>query len=308
MWHAGRTSRGRPYGAVARRCNDEVAAEAMAAPGYVRAGMAELIINTKKLLIKSMELTTAAVPLDTTAIMPDITVHDAAAWDPPHGLFGGSDPGDASGMTAGLTVRASFCSCCEFAGAAASANDAAALFPPPGMLPHDWQPSLSRTQSPQDADVFVYNDLGADGCDKRLADLDYFSLAFVKACGGLALTFAVCVAGALPDMPEHERGGLSGEEAAGAVEKALNLDGTRGISAEYGHGHAATEEAARDICGMYGGTYEYAALPDVRVMPYGMSVGNTIHEEWFESVYHMADEFGETGRDDAGHDDAQWWN
>ena len=243
-----------------------------------------------------MELTTAAVPLDTTAIMPDITVHDAAAWDPPHGLFCGSAPGDASGMTAGLTVRASFCSCCEFAGAAASANDAAALFPPPGMLPHDWQPSLSRTQSPQDADVFVYNDLGADGCDKRLADLDYFSL-----------TFAVCVAGALPDMPEHERGGLSGEEAAGAVEKALNLEGTRGIPAEHERGNTAGE-AVYDICDVYGGAYECGEPPDVRVMPYDMSMSNTACIDGFASIHHMAEEYGEEGRDDAGRDDAQWWN
>ncbi len=225
-----------------------------------------------------MELTTSAVPSATTAIMPDITLHDAAARDLPHGLFGVSDPRESGETAAGLAMRASFCPYCEFAGSASSANDTAALFPPPGALQYHREIGPPRTQSPQDSGAFAYGGPGAEGYDKRPADLDHLSLTFVKAGGGLVLTSTAYVADALPD-----------------------------ISGEYERGHTAGE-AVRDICDVYGGVYEYGGRPDVRVMPYGMSVGNTIHEEWFESVHHMAEEFGETGRDDAGHDDAQWWN
>ena len=225
-----------------------------------------------------MELSTSAVPSATTAIMPDITLHDAAARDLPHGLFGASGPRESGETAAGLAMRASFCPYCEFAGAASSANDTAALFPPPGALPYHREIGPPRTQWPQDSGAFTYGGPGAEGYDKRPADLDYLSLAFVKAGGGLVLTSTACVADTLPD-----------------------------ISGECERGHTAGE-AVQDICGVYGGVYEYGALPGIRVMQYGMSVGNAARMEEFESVHHIAEEFGETGRDDAGHDDARGLN
>lgn len=253
-----------------------------------------------------MELTTAAVPFATTAIMPDIMLYDAAARNQLQGIFGGSDPRKQVETAAGLTIRASFCPYCEFAGAAVSASDAAAPFPPFEALPRGRGSSLPRTQSPQDSGAFVYGGPGAEGYVKRPVEPDYFSFAFMNA-GGLVLIPTVSAADAPLDVPECERGGLSCEGAADTVGAALNLEGTRGISAEHERGNTAGE-AVYDTCDVYGGAYECGEPPDVRVMPYGMSMSNTACIDGFASIHHMVEEYGEEGRDDAGRDDAQGWN
>ncbi len=237
-----------------------------------------------------MKFATAAILLATAAIVPGVMVHDAVAQD-------NSD---------GLVIQASFYPYYEFTKAVASENDTVDMFLPPGVLLHDWEPSLFRMQSLQNSDVFVYNGLGVEGYIERLEDLEDLSLVFIKASEGLILISTASVADTLLEiLAEYEEGHMSGEEAADSIEEALNREETRGILAEYEEGHFTTEEAVQHIYDVYGGTYEYTVLPDARAVLHEMSTGDTSYEEGLESIHHMAEEYEETGRDehDDGHDD-----
>ena len=247
-----------------------------------------------------MKLATAAMLLATAAAIPGITVHDAAAQNLLEGILGGSD-GDAGEATGGLAIQASFYPYYEFTKAVASENDTVGMFLPPGVLLHDWEPSLPRMQSLQNSDVFVYNGLGIEGYIERLVDLEDLSLIFIKASEGLVLITTASVADVLLEiLAEYEEGHVSGEEAAGSIEEALNREETRGILAEYEEGHATTEEAVQHIYDVYGGAYEYTVLPDARAVLYNMSTGTTTYEEGLESIHRMVEENG-NGPDD--HDD-----
>ena len=250
-----------------------------------------------------MKLATAAMLLATAAAIPGIMVHDAAAQNLLEGILGGSD-GDAGEATGGLAIQASFYPYYEFTKAVASANDTVDMFLPPGVLLHDWEPSLPRMQSLQNSDVFVYNGLGIEGYIERLVELDDLAhMVFIKAGEGLVLIPAASVADALLEiLEEYEEGHVSGEEAADSIEETLNREETRGILAEYEEGHFTTEEAVQHIYDVYGGAYEYTVLPDARAVLHEMSTGDTSYEEGLESIHHMAEEYEETGHDD-GHDD-----
>ena len=252
-----------------------------------------------------MKLATAAMLLATAAAIPGITVHDAAAQNLLEGILGGSD-GDAGEATGGLAIQASFYPYYEFTKAVASENDTVGMFLPPGVLLHDWEPSLPRMQSLQNSDVFVYNGLGVEGYIERLADLEDLSLIFIKASEGLVLITTASVADVLMEiLAEYEEGHVSGEEAAGSIEEALNREETRGILAEYEEGHVTTEEAVQHIYDVYGGAYEYTVLPDARAVLYNMSTGDTSYEDGLEIIHRMAEEYEEAGHDDHddGHDD-----
>ena len=238
-----------------------------------------------------MKFATAAILLATAAIVPGVMAHDAAAQNAPQG---------------GLAIQASFYPYYEFTKAVASENDTVGMFLPPGVLLHDWEPSLPRMQSLQNSDVFVYNGLGVEGYIERLADLEDLSLIFIKASEGLVLITTASVADVLMEiLAEYDEGHVSGEEAAGSIEEALNREETRGILAEYEEGHVTTEEAVQHIYDVYGGAYEYTVLPDARAVLYNMSTGDTSYEDGLEIIHRMAEEYEEAGHDDHddGHDD-----
>ena len=63
-------------------------------------------------------------------------------------------------------------------------------FRPTGTEARDWEPSISKVRSLQDADMSVYNGLNIEGhLDRQAQSGDLFHITFVKAGYGLVLIY-----------------------------------------------------------------------------------------------------------------------
>ena len=154
-----------------------------------------------------------------------------------------------------IHIQASFYPYYEFTRNVAGGAATVEQFLPLGVEAHDWEPSISRVQSLQDTDVFVYNGLGLEVYIDRLAQSgDLSHVTFVKASDGLVLISTAgldeMVRGALE---EYDAGHYTAEEAIDAIEAILDDEDIRKILEAYGSGGVTTAEALSSIRDVVGG-------------------------------------------------------
>ena len=154
-----------------------------------------------------------------------------------------------------LHIQASFYPYYEFTRNVAGGAATVEQFLPLGVEAHDWEPSISRVQSLQDTDVFVYNGLGLEVYVDRLAQSgDLSHVVFVKASDGLVL---ISTAG--PDemirvaLEEYDAGHYTAEEAVEAIEAILDDEEIQKILEAYGSGDITIAEALSSIRDVVGG-------------------------------------------------------
>ena len=188
-----------------------------------------------------------------------------------------------------LHIQASFYPYYEFTKNVAGGAATVEQFLPLGVEAHDWEPSISKVQSLQDTDVFVYNGLGLEVYVDRLAQSgDLSHVVFVKASDGLVL---ISTAG--PDemvrgaLEEYDAGHYTAEEAVEAIEAILDDEDIRKILEEYGSGGITIAEALSSIRDVVGGGHA------------GHGHDHDADEKTGEHDDHGHDEHG---HDDHGHD------
>ena len=233
----------------------------------------------------------------------------------------------------GIHIQASFYPYYEFtknvAGGAATVDQ----FLPLGVEAHDWEPSISRVQSLQDTDVFVYNGLGLEVYIDRLAQSgDLSHVVFVKASDGLVLISTAgldeMVRGALE---EYDAGHYTAEEAIEAIEAILDDEEIRKILEAYGSGDSTIAEALSSIRDVVGGGHaghghdehghdEHDVMEDdghghdehghdiaegIRGILEEIRDGDTSHMEGLEAIRELAgsEGHGHDEHDEHGHDE-----
>ena len=225
----------------------------------------------EKLVLLSM--VAALIPLGTV-------VQDAAAED--------------------LRIQASFYPYYDFTRNVAVSADNVELFLPLGVAAHDWEPSISKVQSLQDTDVFVYNGLGIEEYLERLVESDdYAHITFVKATEGLELISTTGLEDMIREaLEEHEAGHYTDEEAVEAIEAILDTEEIRETLKMHRSGDLTTTEALSAIQSITGSGQ--AAHDDHGHDDHG----HDADEAMMEGEGHDADEAmmeGE-GHDEHGHD------
>jgi len=91
-------------------------------------------------------------------------------------------------------VVASFYPLYEFTREVAGSTDRVVSLVPPGVEPHDWEPSPQDVARVRDARLFVYNGAGLDPWAARLVDPATSKVPSVKATGGIPLLSATSAA------------------------------------------------------------------------------------------------------------------
>ncbi len=192
-----------------------------------------------------------------------------------------------------IHIQASFYPYYEFTKNVAGGAATVEQFLPLGVEAHDWEPSISKVQSLQDTDVFVYNGLGLEVYVDRLAQSgDLSHVVFVKASDGLVL---ISTAG--PDemvrgaLEEYDAGHYTAEEAVEAIEAILDDEDIRKILEEYGSGGITTAEALSSIRDVVGGGHA------------GHGHDEHGHDEHGHDEHDTAMEADEHGHDEHGHDE-----
>ena len=199
----------------------------------------------------------------------------------------------------GIHIQASFYPYYEFTKNVAGGAATVEQFLPLGVEAHDWEPSISKVQSLQDTDVFVYNGLGLEVYVDRLAQSgDLSHVVFVKASDGLVL---ISTAG--PDemvrgaLEEYDAGHYTAEEAVDAIEAILDDEDIRKILEEYGSGGITTAEALSSIRDVVGGGHAGHGHDD-----HGHDEhGHDEHDTAMEADEHGHDDH-DHGHDEHGHD------
>ena len=207
-----------------------------------------------------------------------------------------------------LHIQASFYPYYEFARNVAGGAATVEQFLPLGVEAHDWEPSISRVQSLQDTDVFVYNGLGLEVYVDRLAQSgDLSHIVFVKASDGLVL---ISTAG--PDemilvaLEEYDAGHYTAEEAVDAIEAILDDEEIQKILEAYGSGDITIAEALSSIRDVVGGGH--AAHDHDEHDEHGHDEHGHDEHDAMEADEHghdamETDEHDEHGHDEHGHDD-----
>ena len=154
-----------------------------------------------------------------------------------------------------IHVQASFYPYYEFTKNVAGSAAAVGQFLPPGVEAHGWEPSISKVQSLQDTDVFVYNGLGIEEYLDRLVESDDLpDITFVRATDGLALISTTGLNEMVQEViGEYEDGHYTAEEAVEAIEDILDAEEIRDILESYRSGNLTTTEALSYIQGIVGG-------------------------------------------------------
>ena len=204
-----------------------------------------------------------------------------------------------------LHIQASFYPYYEFARNVAGGAATVEQFLPLGVEAHDWEPSISRVQSLQDTDVFVYNGLGLEVYVDRLAQSgDLSHITFVKASDGLVL---ISTAG--PDemiraaLEEYDAGHYTAEEAVEAIEAILDDEEIQKILEAYGSGDITIAEALSSIRDVVGGGHAGHDHDDHGHDEHGHDEHDAMEADEHGHDAMEADEHDEHGHDEHGHDD-----
>ena len=236
----------------------------------------DIINNPMKTGLVALSMVAALIPLGAT-------IQDAAAED--------------------IHIQASFYPYYEFTRNVAGGAATVEQFLPLGVEAHDWEPSISRVQSLQDTDVFVYNGLGLEVYVDRLAQSgDLSHITFVKASDGLVL---ISTAG-LDEMvrvalEEYDAGHYTAEEAVDAIEAILDDEDIRGILEAYGSGDITTAEALASIRDLVGGGH--AAHDHDGHDGHGHDEHDAMEADEHGHDAMETDEHDEHAHDEHGHDD-----
>ena len=205
-----------------------------------------------------------------------------------------------------IRIQASFYPYYDFTRNVAVSPDNVDLFLPLGVAAHDWEPSISKVESLQVTDVFVYNGLGIEEYLERLVESDdYDHITFVQASVGLDLISTTgldeMIRGALE---EYESGHYTAEEAVEAIEAILDTEEIREILVMYRSGDLTTTEALTRIQSLSGGGHDEHGHDE-----HGHDNGEAMEESGHDE--HGHDEHGhdngeameESGHDEHGHDE-----
>ena len=154
-----------------------------------------------------------------------------------------------------IHIQASFYPYYDFTRNVAVSPDNVDLFLPLGVAAHDWEPGISKVESLEETDVFVYNGLGIEEYLERLVESDdYDHITFVQASVGLDLISTTgldeMIRGALE---EYESGHYTTEEAVEAIKAILDTEEIREILVMYRSGDLTTTEALSRIQSLSGG-------------------------------------------------------
>ena len=196
-----------------------------------------------------------------------------------------------------IHVQASFFTYYDFTRNVAGSAATVEQFLPLGTEAHDWEPSISKVQSLQDTDLFIYNGLGIETYVDRLAESeDLAHITFVKASDGLVL---ISTAGMdemiLVALEEYEAGHYTAEEAIEAIEDILDGEEIREILEMYRSGDLTTTEALSSIQSLVGGGHGDH--------DHGHDHDHENTEETEDGDHMAAEEADEHGHDDHGHDE-----
>ncbi|MEK3757133.1 metal ABC transporter substrate-binding protein [Paenibacillus sp. FSL P4-0338] len=133
-----------------------------------------------------------------------------------------------------LNIKVSFYPMYEFTKSITGDLANVEVLVPPGVEPHDWEPTAKDMADISDADVLVYNGAGLEGWAQQVVDgADGGALITIEASKGLQIT----------EGTEHEHEHSHEEEAAGEADH--DHDHHDESTAEgSGHGHSHNDSAA----------------------------------------------------------------
>ena len=212
-----------------------------------------------------------------------------------------------------IHIQASFYPYYDFTRNVAVSPDNVDLFLPLGVAAHDWEPSISKVESLQDTDVFVYNGLGIEEYLERLVESDdYDHITFVQASVGLDLISTTgldeMIRGALE---EYESGHYTTEEAVEAIKAILDTEEIREILVMYRSGDLTTTEALSRIQSLSGGGHaahddhghdDHDAMEESGHDEHGHDEHDAMEESGHDD-HDTTEAMEESGHDDHGHDD-----
>ena len=235
-----------------------------------------------------------------------------------------------------IHIQASFYPYYDFTKNVAGSAATVEQFLPLGTEAHDWEPNISKVQSLQDTDVFVYNGLGIEAYVDRLAESDDHShVVFVKASEGLVLISTAGLDEMIREaLEENEAGHYTAEEAVEAIEAILDAEEIREILEKYQSRDLTTTEALSSILDVTGGQVdhdhdhetieetdhddhsehetmeatddhghdEHGIIEDIRGILAEIHDGDTSHEDGLEAIHDLV-ESDDHGHDEHGHDE-----